>query len=178
LPPIHLGNPLPFAIAAVPNAETGLGNPGRRHGCSLFEHMDTIEINYLHIATLFLVESGHVLWRRYHTGRSLLYRARCYRNFDEMLNLMCWLWRNPFCRRVGNIQQRNKAMIPSSRRDRKTKAMAEMLAMMIEPHPPGTIHSSCSVCETDEWMWEIVTDFCAALDRYAGRAKHIKRASH
>jgi hypothetical protein len=69
-------------------------------------------------------------------------------------------------------------MIPSSRRDRKTKAMAEMLAMMVEPHPPGTIHSSCSVRETDEWMWESVTDFCAALDRYAGRAKHIKRASH
>jgi hypothetical protein len=89
--PIRLENPLPFAIAAVPNAETGPGNPGHRHGCSLFEHMDTIEINYLHIVTLFLVESGHVLWRRYHTGHSLLYRARCYRNFDEMLNLMCWV---------------------------------------------------------------------------------------
>jgi hypothetical protein len=69
-------------------------------------------------------------------------------------------------------------MIPSSRRDRKTKAMAEMLAMMVEPLPPGALHRPCPVRETEEGMWESVTDFCAALDRYAGRAKPIKRAPH
>jgi hypothetical protein len=72
-------------------------------------------------------------------------------------------------------EQSNDSFIAPGSQD---QAMAEMLAMMVEPHPPGTIHSSCSVRETDERMWESVTDFCAALDRYAGRAKHIKRASH
>jgi hypothetical protein len=69
-------------------------------------------------------------------------------------------------------------MSPSSRRDRKTKALAEMLAMMVDPYPQCAIQSSRPVRETDEGMWEGVTDFCTALDRYAGRAKHIKRASH
>jgi hypothetical protein len=30
--------------------------------------------------------------------------------------------------------------------------------------------------ETDEWVWESATEFCATLDRYAGRTMEIKRA--
>jgi hypothetical protein len=66
-------------------------------------------------------------------------------------------------------------MIHLSRRDRKTKAFAEALAMIgdaypeLEPHRPRPAH------ETDEWLWESATEFCAALDRYAGRTKEIKR---
>jgi hypothetical protein len=75
-------------------------------------------------------------------------------------------------------------MIHSSRRDRKTKAIAEVLAMIdvvlaqcgpkladahLAPHHPRPVR------ETDEWLWESATEFCAALDRYAGRAMQTKR---
>lgn len=69
-------------------------------------------------------------------------------------------------------------MSPSTRRDRKTKALAEMLAMMVESHPQSAIRRSTPADETDEGIWEAVTEFCTALDCYAGRAKNIKRASH
>ena len=66
-------------------------------------------------------------------------------------------------------------MIHSSRRDRKTKAIAEVLAMIADAHPAIATHHPRSVRETDEWLWESATEFCAALDRYAGRAMQIKR---
>jgi hypothetical protein len=67
-------------------------------------------------------------------------------------------------------------MIHSSRRDRKTKAIAEALAMIADAHPELDPHRPRPVRETDEWLWESATEFCAALDRYAGRATEIKRA--
>jgi len=69
-------------------------------------------------------------------------------------------------------------MIHSSRRDRKTKAIAEVLAMMADTRLERTPHHPRPVREIDEWLWESTTDFCAALDRYAGRAMHIKRENH
>jgi hypothetical protein len=65
-------------------------------------------------------------------------------------------------------------MIHSSHRDRKVKAIAEVLAMIdadlpLAPHRPRAVH------ETDEWLWESATEFCAALDRYAGPAMEMKR---
>ena len=53
-----------------------------------------------------------------------------------------------------------------SRRDHKTKAIAEVLAdaELIQHHPHP-------VPEIDERLWESVTEFCAALDRYAGRIR-------
>src|ERR1700730_11550637 len=78
------------------------------------------------------------------------------------------LWK--FCRQL------DKAMIHSSRRDRKTKAIAEALAMIADAHPELDPHRPRPVRETDEWLWESATEFCAALDRYAGRAVEIKRA--
>jgi hypothetical protein len=67
-------------------------------------------------------------------------------------------------------------MIHSSRRDRKCKAIAEALAMIADAHPGLEPHRPRPVHETDEWLWESATEFCAALDRYAGRAMEIKRA--
>jgi hypothetical protein len=67
-------------------------------------------------------------------------------------------------------------MIHSSRWDRKTKAIAEALAMLDDTHPELDPHRPRPGRETDEWLWESATEFCAALDRYAGRAMEIKRA--
>jgi hypothetical protein len=67
-------------------------------------------------------------------------------------------------------------MIHSSRRDRKTKAIAEALAMIADAYPELDPHRPRPVRETDEWLWESATEFCAALDRYAERALEIKRA--
>src|ERR1700730_1354785 len=67
-------------------------------------------------------------------------------------------------------------MIHSSRRDRKTKAIAEALAMIADAHPELDPHRPRPVRETDEWLWESATEFCAALDHYAGRTMEIRRA--
>jgi hypothetical protein len=66
-------------------------------------------------------------------------------------------------------------MIHSSHRDRKTKAIAEALAMIPDVHPELVPHRPRPVRETDEWLWESATEFCAAMDRYAERAMEIKR---
>jgi hypothetical protein len=56
-------------------------------------------------------------------------------------------------------------MIHSSRRDRKSKAIAEALALIADAHPELDPHRPRPVRETDEW-----------LDRYAGRTIEIKSA--
>jgi hypothetical protein len=58
-------------------------------------------------------------------------------------------------------------MIHSSRRDRKTKAIAEVLAMIADAHPELASHHPRPVGETDEWLWENATEFCAALEQGA-----------
>jgi hypothetical protein len=68
-------------------------------------------------------------------------------------------------------------MIHASRWDRKTKAIAEALAMLDDAHPELDPHRPRPVRETDEWLWESASEFCVALDRYAGRAMEIKRES-
>src|SRR6202047_4744400 len=65
-------------------------------------------------------------------------------------------------------------MLHSSRRDRKTKASAEALAMLADAHPELVPHRPRPVRETDEWLWESATEFCASLDRYAGRAWKLR----
>ena len=62
-------------------------------------------------------------------------------------------------------------MIRSSRRDRKAKAVAEVLAMIADAHAELVPHHPKAVTETDEWLWENATEFCAALDRYPGRTQ-------
>ena len=68
------------------------------------------------------------------------------------------------------LKQPGKAMIHSSRRDRKTKAIAEVLAMIADAHPPLAPLRPCPVLEIEEWLWESATEFCAA---YAERAMQI-----
>jgi hypothetical protein len=68
-----------------------------------------------------------------------------------------------------------KAMIHSSRRERKTKAIAEVLAMISDAHPELVRHRPRPVRETDEWLRESATEFCAALDRYAEHAMENRR---
>src|ERR1700730_8495586 len=65
-------------------------------------------------------------------------------------------------------------MIHASRRDRKTKAIAEALAMLAAAHPE-LVSRPPPVRESDEWLWESAAEFCAGLGRYTGRAMEIKR---
>jgi hypothetical protein len=69
-------------------------------------------------------------------------------------------------------------MIHSSRRDRKTKAIAEVLAMIADAYPELAPDRPRSDREAEEWLWEIATGYCDALDRYAARAMQVKRANH
>jgi len=53
-----------------------------------------------------------------------------------------------------------KAMIhSSSRRERKTKAIAEVLAMIADAYPPLAPHRSRPLLETEEWLFESATEF-------------------
>lgn len=69
-------------------------------------------------------------------------------------------------------------MIHSSHRNSKTKAMAEVLAMIADAHPEFAPHLPGLIHESDEWLWESATEFCAALDRYGERALQLKRENH
>ncbi len=67
-------------------------------------------------------------------------------------------------------------MIHSSRRDRKAKAIAEVLAMIADAYPPLAPHRPRPVLETEEWLFESATEFIEALEKYyVERATQIKR---
>jgi hypothetical protein len=97
------------------------------------------------------------------------------RSFDEMSSLGFSIVVPSALLTVDILKQPGKAMIHSSRRDRKTKAIAEVLAIIADAHPPLAPLRPCPVLDTEEWLWESATEFCAALDRYAERAMQIKR---
>jgi len=70
-------------------------------------------------------------------------------------------------------------MIHSSRRDRKAKALAEVLAMMADAYPRLAPHRPRPILETEEWLFEGATEFIEALEKYyAARATQIKRKNH
>jgi hypothetical protein len=56
-------------------------------------------------------------------------------------------------------------MTRSSRRERRTKAIAEVLAMITDAYPVLAPVRPDSDREAEEWLWEIASGFCAALDR-------------
>jgi hypothetical protein len=58
-------------------------------------------------------------------------------------------------------------MTHSSRRDPKIKAIAEVLAMIADADPKP--NHSPPARMSDDWLFEDATEFCAALDLYAGR---------
>jgi hypothetical protein len=72
----------------------------------------------------------------------------------------------------------SKAMTHSSRRERRTKAIAEVLVMIDDAHPELAPDRPDSDREADEWLWDIATGFCAVLDRYAERAARMNRQNH
>src|SRR6202040_1555781 len=77
------------------------------------------------------------------------------------------------------IVREGKAMIHSSRRDRKAKAIAEVLAMIADAQVPLAPHRPRPVLETEEWLFESATEFIEALEKYyAERAMQIKRKNH
>lgn len=55
-------------------------------------------------------------------------------------------------------------MISSTRRDRKTRATAEVLAMMAEVYEQCERQNPQSARESVKWLGESVTEFCGALD--------------
>ena len=59
-------------------------------------------------------------------------------------------------------------MIHSSHRDRKAKAIAEVLAM-IDADLPLAPHRPSPVLETDEWLFESATEFIEGLERTIDR---------
>ncbi len=69
-------------------------------------------------------------------------------------------------------------MTRSSRRERRTKAIAEVLAMIDDAHPELAPDRPDSDREADEWLWDIATGFCTVLDRYAERAARMNRQTH
>ncbi len=70
-------------------------------------------------------------------------------------------------------------MIHSSRRDRKAKAIAEVLAMIADGYPLLAPNRLRPVLEREEWLFESATEFIEALEKYyAERATQIKRKNH
>jgi hypothetical protein len=67
-------------------------------------------------------------------------------------------------------------MIRSSRRESRTKAFAEVLAMIANTNPfgPGRAHRALDV---EESLFESATEFCAALEIYA-RAAQMRKSRH
>jgi hypothetical protein len=106
-------------------------------------------------------------------------KARCYRSFDEnavfnassvATSALMPHWK--FCKQV------DKAMIHSSHRDRKAKAIAEVLAM-IDADLPLAPHRPRPILETEEWLFESATEFIEAREKYyAERATQIKIKNH
>ncbi|MCI0599842.1 MAG: hypothetical protein L0Y50_11900 [Beijerinckiaceae bacterium] len=69
-------------------------------------------------------------------------------------------------------------MIYSSRRARRTRAMAEALAMIANAHAPLAPHRPHPDPDGEESLFESATEFCAALENYAKRATQMKRLNH
>jgi hypothetical protein len=53
-----------------------------------------------------------------------------------------------------------------------------VLAMIADTHPELAPNDPWTDRETDEWLCESATAFCAALDVYAGRAARMNRQNH
>lgn len=70
-------------------------------------------------------------------------------------------------------------MIHSSHRDRKAKAMAEVLALIAETQPLFESRQPQAHRESQDWQLESATEFILALEKYyAGRARQMKRKNH
>jgi len=66
-------------------------------------------------------------------------------------------------------------MLRSSHRGHRTKAMAELLAMIASARP-FTPHRTDTAACAEESLYESATDFCAALELYAARPAFARAA--
>jgi hypothetical protein len=73
--------------------------------------------------------------------------------------------------------ERLGGILPNTGRrvERRTKAIAEVLAMITDAYPELAPDRPDYGREAEEWLWEIASGFCAALDRYAARTMQVKR---
>jgi hypothetical protein len=72
-----------------------------------------------------------------------------------------------------NLIQPGTTMISSSRRDRQAKAIAELLAMIADAHPEiGGGRPRPAFEANQESLWEDVTEFSAALERFSANCQH------
>ena len=76
------------------------------------------------------------------------------------------------------LQALDNAMIHSSHRDRKAKAIAEVLAMIADASPPLAPPRPRPVLETEEWLFESATEFVEALEKYYAERATQKRKNH
>jgi hypothetical protein len=68
-----------------------------------------------------------------------------------------------------------KTMLYSSRRNRKTKAIAEVLAMIASARQLAP-HRLDATADAEESLYGSATEFCAALEQYAARAAYARAA--
>ena len=74
---------------------------------------------------------------------------------------------------IQHLFQPGTTMISSSRRDRQAKAIAELLAMIAEAHPEiGGGRPRPAFAANEESLWEDVTEFSAALERFRANCRH------
>jgi hypothetical protein len=68
-------------------------------------------------------------------------------------------------------------MIYSSRRNSKTKEIAEVLAMIASARQPIPNRVDATA-NAEESLYESATEFCAALEHYAARASQTRKVRH
>jgi len=64
-------------------------------------------------------------------------------------------------------------MIRSSRRERKAKVTAEVLAMIAHAHP--LLRQPRPALETEEWPFKSATEFVHALGKYYAKRPQIRK---
>jgi hypothetical protein len=65
-------------------------------------------------------------------------------------------------------------MLRSSRRESRTKAIAQVLALIANTRPQHTPH--WPYLDDEESIYEDATEFCAALEQYAARTAYARIA--
>jgi len=115
--------------------------------------------------------------RRYERGALALggsrLKSRDEQFCSDLRSLVCYATTNGI--RNWGAADDSKAMTYLSRHERRTKAMAEVLAIIAGAYPELAPDRPDSDREAEEWLWEIASGFCAALDRYAARTMQVKR---
>ena len=92
---------------------------------------------------------------------------------SDLRSLVCYAPTNG--KRNWGAADDSKAMTHLSRRERGTKAIAEVLARIADAYPELAPDRPDFDREAEEWLWDIASGYCAALDRYAARTMQVNR---